>query len=81
MLVCRNCHAVNQPDPGGPPEQYTCGNCFQRTLYRQEDVNAQTAGGATVGAIVGALAGGPLGAIIGGFIGGLLGNNNARRRG
>lgn len=79
MLICRNCKFLNEPDTGLPPEQYVCGHCYQRTLYRQENINAQTAGGATIGAIIGGILGGPAGAFLGGIVGGILGNGNARK--
>jgi len=80
MLLCRNCGVRNEPDPGGNPAQYRCGNCQQPTLYRKEDADKQTVGFSIIGGLVGGLlVGTGIGALLGAIIGGVVGRNSGRR--
>jgi hypothetical protein len=80
VLICRNCHTVNE-DYGVDPKNLYCGNCGLPTLDRvpfpgssSSNNNAIVLG--TTGAALGAAIGGPVGAIIGGTLGAIFGANS-----
>ena len=78
-VICKTCGAENtDPGPLVDLSTYSCGRCHNKTLYRQEKVEAVVASG--VCAAVGAAVGGPLGAAIGGVIGYWIGNSAQKEK-